>query len=243
MIPETDNDRISSADPPNLLAYNEILPDFSDNPVAPESDENGPLPISDALNSGSREASRIVVPDLRSSGLSQSDNLDLESNNELIPNGVDNLISLSIDCDRKTSLDTRDNSCPNNNYRPVRVELTDSLLEKDFEWKKKQFAAGKRPVATQEDNDKCGKLARTFNTRFIPMCCFGPGHPFERWITGGQSYEIYDMENCHYSWGYRLICVRGRSDKFCCRRVGRAMRDQRNGYTSLFWGESCIQML
>lgn len=63
LIPETDNDRIYNAYLPNLLVYKpEILYDFSDTPVAPESDENGRLPISDALNSGIPEASRLWSP-------------------------------------------------------------------------------------------------------------------------------------------------------------------------------------
>lgn len=214
--------------------------------MAPESDENGRLPISDALNSEIPEASRIVEPDLSPSGPSQSDNLNLESNNGLVPNGVDNLISLSVDCDGKTILDKRhDASCLINNYPFVRAELKDSLLKQDSEWKQRWMNARKQLLPTKEDNDKCGKLKKLFNTNFIPMCCFGPGYPFDRWITGGQSYELYDMENCGFSWAYRPICVRGGrgvSDKFCCRRVGDAMREQRIGYTLLFWGEGCIHM-
>lgn len=135
-----------------------------------------------------------MEPDLSPSGPSQSDNLDLESNNGLVLNGVDNLISLSVDCDGKTSLDKRDDAfCLTNNYPSVRAKLKDSLLKKEYEWRQRWMDARKQPLPTKEDNDKCGKLTKLFNTRFIPMCCFGPGHPFDRWITGGQSYELYNM--------------------------------------------------
>lgn len=199
------NDPISNPDAFNLL--------FNSESSVPEASDNDPVSIPDVqtliANWGITEAynnnpvpKRPIPFDSSTPIVSVDENLD--SKNDLVPNGSDNIISDSdVECalDDATAGETqqkRDVPCPTNVFyhqrkgqspsssrsRQIQEEINDGIAVRDHTWYNKQFKlGGVRPKVSSDFKSVCEKLSANLNLfatrnvqRLIPLCCLGPSY-------------------------------------------------------------------
>lgn len=255
VIPESSKtDQISNPDPLNLLSYDsKSVHDIGSDSVTPETYSNGPFSSLDASNSGSPEAYGMVVPDLKISDPSSSDNptpaaqVDTTSNSgsdeHSTPN-PDSSISLSPGCtpdNSATSQDKRSNIlCPADEFSGALEQQSSD----DFDWVQQQYnsiiRSGRRLTTLTTPKgiqNKCRWLGKIVRKTLIATCCLGPPHFFRTLrVRRGTEYRVTNEENCGTYLEGRPIC--GEIDReFCCASL------QGTGLFTLAWGIWCIKMI
>ncbi|MCJ1429895.1 hypothetical protein MMC29_007810, partial [Sticta canariensis] len=202
------NDPMSNPDAFNLLFNSQMPKVYS---IVPEASNHDPVLIPDGqpliANWGITEAyNNNPVPErpipFDSSTPIVSVDETLDSNNDLVPNGSDNIISNSDggcaldDATAGETLPKCDASCPTNVFyhkrkgqftasygsRKIQEEINDAIARRDHTWYGKRFElGGVRPKVSSDFESVCAKLTATLNLfamrkveRFIPLCCLGP---------------------------------------------------------------------
>ena len=202
------NDPMSNPDAFNLLFNSEMPKVYS---FVPEASNNDPVSIPDGqpliANWGTPEAyDKNPVPErpipFDSSTPIVSVDETLDSNNDLVPNVSDNIISNSDvgcaldDATAGETLQKRDTPCPTNVFyhkrkgqstasygsRKIQEEINDAIARRDHTWYHKRFElGGVRPKVNGDFESVCAKLTATLNLfatrkvdRLMPLCCLGP---------------------------------------------------------------------
>lgn len=199
------NDPMSNPDAFNLL-FNSKMPKVYS--FVPEASNNDPVSIPDdqplialpGAYNNNPVPERPVPFDSSTPIVSVDETLD--SNNDLVSNGNDNISSNSDggctlgDATAGETLQKRDVPCPTNVFyhkrkgqstasygsRKIQEDINDAIARRDHTWYNQRFElGGVRPKVSSDFESLCAKLTATLNLfairkveRLIPLCCLGP---------------------------------------------------------------------